>query len=141
MDTVGFHDEPELSGEPEEKFEPTQFTSTPFLLRRNLTLNELLDDVEDNVLYITLELEDEHEFFELKCTKVIGASREAGLSCVNTPPSDLLMLNPKSMRFTRAAIGSWTFQSTRDLERGSSLFVQMGQCYSLDAVSSDSDSN
>ena len=140
LDTIGFHDEAEATSEPQEVYEIVQFSSTPFVLRENETLVQLLGDVDESILYLTLEVPDESEFFELTCRPVIGASREPGFSCVNTPPADMLLLNPKSMRFSRAAIGSWTFQSQSDLERGSSLFVQLGQCYSLDSEA-DSDSS
>lgn len=135
VDTVGFHDGVEETGEPTEKFEIVQFASTPFVLRRNETLGLLLGEEDESLLYLTLEMTEEPDFFELTCREVVGASREPGYSCINTPPSDILLINPKSMRFSRSAIGSWTFQSQRDIESGSSLFVQMGQCYSLDSES------
>ena len=136
LETIGFHDEAESTEEPREEFEIARFSSTPFFLRQNETFMELLGEVDERLLYLTLEPEEEAEFFELTCRPVMGANREPGFSCTNTPPSDLLLINPKSMRFSRSAIGSWTFQSQGDLDRGSSLFVQMGQCYSLVSDSS-----
>ena len=138
LETIGFHDEAEVEGDPVEDFGPAKFKSTPFTLRENKTLSGLLDDDDDVNLFLTMQMAETNELFEFSCKTVLGANREPGYSCVNTPPSDILMLNPKSLRFSRAAIGSWTFQSESNLLTGSSLFVEMGQCYSLD---SDSDSN
>ncbi len=138
LETIGLHDEPEVEGDPVEAFGPAKFKSTPFMLRENKTLAALLDDADDVNLFITMQMEETNELFEFSCNTVLGANREPGYSCVNTPPSDILMLNPKSLRFSRAAIGSWTFQSETNLRTGSSLFVEMGQCYSLET---ESDSN
>ena len=138
LETIGFHDESESEGDPIESFGPAKFKSTPFILRENETLGGLLDDAGDVNLFMTMQMEETSELFEFSCKSVLGANREPGYSCVNTPPSDILMLNPKSLRFSRAAIGSWTFQSETNLRTGSSLFVEMGQCYSLE---SESDSN
>ncbi|MYD42846.1 MAG: hypothetical protein F4W90_03025 [Gammaproteobacteria bacterium] len=132
VETIGFHDGAEAEGEPVESFIPVNFKSVAFTLRENPTLEDLLDEDEQASLYMTMQNEDSGELFEFTCQDVLGANREQGYSCVNTPPSDILMLNPRSMRFSRAAIGSWTFQSTTALRTGSSLFVEMGQCYSLD---------
>lgn len=140
LETIGFHDEPEEEGEPVESFGPAKFKSTPFTLRENKTLSELLADSDDVSLFITMKMAETNELFEFSCQTVLGANREPGYSCVNTPPSDILMLNPKSLRFSRAAMGSWTFQSETNLRTGSSLFVEMGQCYSL-VPDSESDSN
>ena len=131
LETIGFHDEPEVESEPVEAFTPVNFKSTPFTLRENETFGELLADEDDVSLYVTMAIDETNDEFEFSCRNVLGANREPGLSCVNTPPSDILMLNPKSMRFSRAAIGSWTFQSNAALREGSSLFVELGQCYSL----------
>ena len=138
LETIGFHDEPEAEGDSVEAFSPAKFKSTPFTLRENKTLASLLDDADDVNLFLTMQMEETNELFEFSCKNVLGANREPGFSCVNTPPSDILMLNPKSLRFSRAAIGSWTFQSETSLLAGSSLFVEMGQCYSLEV---ESDSN
>lgn len=139
-ETIGFHDAPEdgVDAEPVEAFTPVNFKSTVFTLRENQTLGELLEDVDDTTLFLTMQMDDAGEIFEFSCKDVLGANREQGYSCVNTPPSDILMINPKSMRFSRAAIGSWTFQSDSALESGSSLFVEMGQCYSLSDTSDSS---
>ena len=137
LETIGFHDTPEEDADVIESFNPVKFKSTPFTLRTNETLGELLADTGDTQLFISMQMEQSAEIFEFACKEVLGANREPGLSCLNTPPSDILMINPKSMRFSRAAIGSWTFQSDAALRDGSSLFVEMGQCYSLET---DSDS-
>ena len=138
LETIGFHDEAEVEGDPVESFGPAKFKSTPFILRENKTLSGLLDDADDVNLFVTMQMEETNELFEFSCKTVLGANREPGYSCVNTPPSDILMLNPKSLRFSRAAIGSWTFQSETNLRTGSSLFVEMGQCYSLESESDSS---
>ena len=138
LETIGFHDTPEPDSDAVEAFNPVKFKSTPFTLRVNETLSELLADNADSQLFISMQMEESAEIFEFSCKEVLGANRELGFSCLNTPPSDILMLNPKSMRFSRAAIGSWTFQSDAALKDGSSLFVEMGQCYSLET---DSDSS
>ena len=138
IETIGLHDDSEVESDPVESFGPAKFKSTPFILRENKTLGGLLNDADDVSLFITMQMEETDELFEFSCKTVLGANREPGYSCVNTPPSDILMLNPKSLRFSRAAIGSWTFQSETNLRTGSSLFVEMGQCYSLE---SESDSN
>lgn len=140
METIGLHDDAE-EGDPIEVFQPAKFKSTPFTLRENVTLNQLLAESEDVSQFITLQLDDTVELFEFACHSVLGANREFGYSCTNSPPSDILMINPKTMRFTRAAIGSWTFPSDTTLQDGSSLFVELGQCYVLESSSSDSDSN
>ena len=142
IETIGLHDDAEGEEEAIEVFQPAKFKSTPFTLRENVTLNELLAESEDVSQFVTMQLEDTVELFEFACRTVLGANRELGYSCTNSPPSDILMINPKTMRFTRAAIGSWTFPSDSTVRDGSSLFVELGQCYVLESSEdSSSDSN
>ncbi len=129
LETIGFHDEPEVEDESDRGFSPVRFKSVPFTLRENKTLGGLLRDKGDNSLFITMQMAESIELIEFSCKTVLGANREPGYSCVNVPPSDILMINPKSMRFSRAAIGSWPFPSEASLDVGSSLFVEIGQCY------------
>lgn len=133
LDTIGLHDNKEEIGEPKESFEPARFERRAFTLRANDTLAELLTDRGDTDQFVTMTIDDLNDIFEFSCRQVMGASRELGFSCLNTPPSDILMINPKSMRYSRAAIGTWTFQSETGLKDGSSLFVELGQCYLLEA--------
>ena len=134
LETIGLHDEAEEAGEPEEKFEPARFERRPFTIRANETFSELLGETEQASLFVTMTIDELNEVFEFTCKEVMGANREPGFSCLNTPPSDILLINPKSMRYSRSAIGTWTFQSDADLVRGSSLFVELGQCYSLESA-------
>ena len=137
LDTIGLHDGKEESGEPKESFEPARFERRSFTLRSNDTFAELLAEEEQVDRFVTMTIDELNDVFEFSCREVMGVSRELGFSCLNTPPSDILMINPKSMRYSRAAIGTWTFQSDAGILDGSSLFVELGQCYLLEP-SSDS---
>ena len=75
-----------------------------------------------------MKLSDSEEVSEFTCEGVRGRGGQAGFSCRNTPPSEILMINPDTLRFTRSAIGSWTFFTPSDHETGASLFVEYGQC-------------
>ena len=93
---------------------------------------------ERNVdLYLTLQTEipgvDEDtesqlEATELECRRVRGADDSYGYSCVNLPPSEMLLINAQSLRFTRTAVGGWTFTGASDQQTGDSIFVEFGQC-------------
>jgi len=47
---------------------------------------------------------------------------------VNLPPSEMLLINVESLRFTRTAVGGWTFAGASDARGGDSIFVEYGQC-------------
>ena len=121
--TVGMHDHP---GTPE-AFDPAVFVASEFALRENALFMEHLRNAEDAApaLFVTMTANsgDETEF---ECRKVRGAGGATGYSCVNNPPAEILLLHPDRGRFTRSAVGGWTFPATQ--EGGASLFVEYGVC-------------
>ena len=121
--TVGMHDHP---GAPE-AFEAAVFVTSVFTLRENTLFMEHLARAEGGApaLYLTMTGAGGEET-EFECRAVRGAGGAAGQSCVNNPPAEILMLNPEDMRFTRSAVGGWTFTATR--EGGASLFIEYGTC-------------
>ena len=144
--TGGFHDDP--GGE--ESYAPALFHPQRFTLEENVVFMMNLGSVEGNAdLYLTMTREvaaaegeapvvDETE---LECRRVRGANDAVGYSCVNVPPSEMLLLNATSLRFTRTAVGGWTFsgpaaataepseaEAPVDPPGGDSIFVEFGQC-------------
>ena len=88
-------------------------------------------------LYLTLRMTDadpQSEFdpveTELECRQVRGADGSLGFSCVNLPPSEMLLLNVETLRFTRASVGGWTFTGAKDASNGDSIYVEYGRCAS-----------
>ncbi len=86
-------------------------------------------------LYLTLtrEVEDDSESTapettELECRTVRGANSAIGYSCVNLPPSEMLLINAQTLRYTRTAVGGWTFAGAAGELSGDSIFVEYGQC-------------
>lgn len=138
--TGGFHDYPEN----EELYEPALFHPRSFELEENLVFKRNLVDpvqAEDRGaiadLYVILRMPEldsdgatEVLETELECRQVRGADGSQGLSCVNLPPSELLLLNMETLRFTRASVGGWTFTGARDLRNGDSIYVEYGRCVS-----------
>ena len=122
VQTAGFHEFP-----PADNYQSVVFVNDVFDLRLNRVLTEGLDDGD---VYLTLSTEK--DLVELRCRQVAGAGRGRGLSCHDEPPAQFLLLNEKTLRFSRSAIGGWTFRSTRSDAEGDSIFVEIGQC---DAVS------
>jgi len=130
--TGGFHDYPEG----EERYEPALFHPQPFRLETNpVFMMNLAGDERTADLYLTLTRElpgadgdTEEETTELECRQVRGANDSDGFSCVNLPPSEMLLLNAQSLRFTRTAAGGWTFAGSTDNHEGDSIFVEYGQC-------------
>ena len=124
--TVGLHDHP---GDIE-RYEPVVFFENAFTLSENaMFMTRLLDTeegAEQTTLYVTLETHE--EAFEFECRGVRGWADKEGFSCVNNPPSEMLLIDPKSLRFTRSSIGGWTFYSASDRDAGASLFVEYGNC-------------
>ncbi len=147
LQTVGLHD---YAGAPE-SYEPSTFFESRFELRINTVLTRHLAATDSGLndaspdLFLTLRPRNAAPI-ELRCRQVQGRSGELGYSCTNTPPSELLLINPANLRFTRTSIGGWTFSDT-DVPAGpsgaaplpessttganlgdDSLFVEYGTC-------------
>jgi hypothetical protein len=139
--TGGFHDYP--GGD--ETYEPALFHPQSFTLEENPVFMINLAEGEKNVdLYLTMErpLKAEEgaaprfETTELECRQVRGTHGSRGYSCVNLPPSEMLLINADTLRFTRTAVGGWTFAgasvesdtSEPGAQGGDSIFVEYGQC-------------
>ena len=138
LQTAGLHD---YAGAPEH-YEPSTFFESRFDLRINRVLTRHLAEREPGVaeatpdLYLTLTPRNASSI-ELRCRQVQGRGGEFGYSCTNTPPSELLLINPNTMRFTRSSIGGWVFADSDAAERADdqaatlgddSLFVEFGTC-------------
>ena len=135
LQTVGLHDTKEAGVEAVENYEPSQFFASEFILTENRTFTELLSD-STSKWFVTMQFSDSVEKFEFTCTPVRGRSEETGYVCTNTPAQDILMINPGNNRFTRAAVGAWTFFHPSDLETGASLLVEHGSCNPLETSTS-----
>ena len=107
----------------EEVYEPAVFESQTFSLDNNPFVATHLRDVD-----VALTLTSGGETTEFACRHVRGANDARGFSCINSPPSDILLINPEAMRYTRAAIGGWTFYSATLESGGDSLFIEYGAC-------------
>ena len=129
--TVGLHDYVEAESKPVEAYEPSIFFASSFTLRENRTFATFLEQ-EDVAVYVTMTDEQSGDVSEFQCDTVRGTGDTFGYSCRNSPPSDILMLNPEKMRFTRGAVGGWTFYSTGEDHNGTSLFVEYGLCQRTD---------
>lgn len=127
--TVGLHDFAEE--EALEEYELIRFFESKFELRENKTFNELMGQ-EDGKFFLSMKLEDSEEISEFTCDTVRGRNGQEGLSCRNTPPSEIIMINKASLRFTRSAVGAWTFFTPSDHDTGASLFVEYGQCETIE---------
>ncbi|MDE0225546.1 MAG: hypothetical protein OXP28_10460 [Gammaproteobacteria bacterium] len=141
--TVGMHQYP---GDVEEIYKPAVFSRQTFELRENVFLMRHLpgakgDNDRDEVgeiagstrLYVTMRSGDGNEM-EFECRPVRGTGENRGYSCVNNPPSEMLLINPARARFTRSAIGGWTFYTPE-----ASLFVEYGTCVEQPSPESASD--
>ena len=130
--TGGFHDYPEGG----EDYEPALFHPQAFRLEENpVFMMNLLGDGGGVDLFLTMtrELTDADgrpvtESTELECRRVRGAHDSRGFSCVNLPPSEMILLNADTLRFTRTSVGGWTFAGATDAQSGDSIFVEYGQC-------------
>ncbi len=123
--TGGFHDHP---GEGE-VYEPALFHPIAFTLEENLIFMMNLRTSEGAAdLYLTLRTSEARET-ELECRQVRGSFGATGFSCVNKPPSEMLLINRDSLRFTRTAVGGWTFVGASDSHNGDSIFVEYGTCH------------
>lgn len=120
--TGGFHDYPD----DEESYVPALFNATPFRLDENVVFMTNLPEEPSVDLYVTLTAGEDPVTTELECRQVRGADGSLGYSCVNIPPSEMLLINPQTLRFTRTAVGGWTFAN--DVRGGDSIFVEYGTC-------------
>ncbi len=123
---VGLHDVLEEVS-PIESYETYEIPASRFNLFENLTFRDLLGD-EDVDLYLSFQAEDSSDVHEYTCTKIKGLGSRKGYSCVNSPPTDLLTIDPTSLRFTRASAGAWTLYTASELGRSTTLFVEKGTC-------------
>ena len=133
--TVGMHQYPEGA---DEVYMPAVFNEQTFDLRENaLFMRHLLGEpggaevdeqgdgpaAPDAVgLYVTMASADGVET-EFECRPVRGTADNRGYSCVNNPPSEMLLVNPERGRYTRSSIGGWAFYAPE-----ASLFVEYGTC-------------
>jgi len=126
--TGGFHDYP---GEGEH-YEPALFHPSTFVLEENVVFMRNLDLGNGGPdLYLVMRAQDSTES-ELQCRQVRGADNALGYSCVNTPPSEMVLINGETLRFTRTAVGGWTFSGARESLSGDSIFVEYGSCTPLE---------
>ena len=123
--TVGLHDYPTTS----ESYEPVVFEDSSFKLNLNKTLTRFAPDGKGEFVYLTFK--NENKLTELTCEPVLGAKGARGLSCVDKPPAELLLINLDNFRFTRSSIGGWTFLGADENNAGNSLFVEYGSCTAL----------
>jgi len=122
--TGGFHDYPE----DEESYVPALFNATPFRLDENVVFMTNLPEQPGVDLFVTLTAGEDPVTTELECRQVRGADGSLGYSCVNIPPSEMLLINRKTLRFTRTAVGGWTFAGANETHSGDSIFVEYGTC-------------
>ena len=130
LHTGGFHDYP---GD-EEVYEAALFHPGQFRLAENSFLMTNLAGKELGVdLYLTLARLDEIDReTELECRGVRGAANARGYSCVNNPPSEMLLINAETLRFTRTSVGGWTFAGATAADSGDSIYVEYGSCQSVE---------
>ena len=122
LQTAGFHDFPHN----EEAYEPVAFFESRFTLRINRALMRHLAPDADADVYMTLE--NGERVVELTCFEVRGSGGQQGLSCSNVPPSEFLLINTESLRFTHTSIGGWTFTGATENVAGDSIYVEYGEC-------------
>ena len=122
--TGGFHDYPD----DDESYVPALFNATPFRLEENVVFMLNLADDTGVDLYVTLTAGEDPVTTELECRQVRGADGSRGYSCVNLPPSEMLLINRETQRFTRTAVGGWTFTGATEARAGDSIFVEYGTC-------------
>ena len=122
--TGGFHDYPDDA----ESYVPALFNATPFRLDENVVFMLNLAEESAVDLYVTLTSGEDPVTTELECRQLRGADGSLGYSCVNIPPSEMLLINHDTLRFTRTAVGGWTFAGATDSHSGDSVFVEYGTC-------------
>lgn len=122
--TGGFHDYPD----DDDSYVPALFNSTPFRLEENVVFMTNLPEQPGVDLFVTLTAGEDPVTTELECRQVRGIDGSPGYSCVNIPPSEMLLINRQTWRFTRTAVGGWTFAGATAAESGESIFVEYGTC-------------
>lgn len=127
--TGGFHDYPDDA----ESYQPALFNSTSFRLEENRVFMLNLADQPGVDLFVTLTAGEDPVTTELECRQVRGADGSQGYSCVNIPPSEMLLINRETLRFTRTAVGGWTFAGATERHSGDSVFVEYGTCSPAEA--------
>ncbi len=126
--TGGFHDYPD----DKESYVPALFNSKPFRLEENRVFMANLPKRPGVDLYVTLTEGEDAVTTELECRQVRGVDGSPGYSCVNIPPSEMLLINRNNLRFTRTAVGGWTFAGATATQSGDSIFVEYGTCQKPD---------
>ena len=122
--TGGFHDYPD----DDERYVPALFHPANFVLEENVLFMINLDPGQGGPdLYLIMRDQDDVES-ELQCRQVRGVDDALGYSCLNTPPSEMLLINTETLRFTRTAVGGWTFSGATKSASGDSIFVEYGTC-------------
>ncbi|MFP6837686.1 MAG: hypothetical protein VB948_16445 [Pseudomonadales bacterium] len=122
--TGGFHDYP-AGGV---RYEPAVFHPASFVLEANGSSTITVEDRRgDPDLFLSMRGAGD-VVLELQCRQVRGTDRAWGYSCVNTPPSEMLLINGQTLRFTRTVVGDWTFPEVRESMFGDSIFVEYGSC-------------
>ena len=77
-------------------------------------------------LFVTLI--DKEDEVELTCNYIRGSGGDRGISCSNLPPSELVLINTETLRYTRTSIGGWTFAAASENSAGDSIYVEYGTC-------------
>ncbi|MDZ7670775.1 MAG: hypothetical protein U5Q16_15615 [Gammaproteobacteria bacterium] len=122
--TGGFHDYPD----DDESYQPALFNAAPFRLEENVVFMLNLPETPGIDLYVSLTAGEDPVTTELECRRVRGVDGSPGFSCVNIPPSEMLLINADTLRFTRTAVGGWTFAGATEVHNGDSIFVEYGTC-------------
>ena len=122
--TGGFHDYPDDDA----GYQPALFNATPFRLDENRVFMVNLADQPGVDLFVSLTSGEDPVTTELECRQVRGVDGSPGYSCVNIPPSEMLLINRDTLRFTRTAVGGWTFAGATENLGGDSVFVEYGTC-------------
>lgn len=122
--TGGFHDYPDDDA----GYQPALFNATPFRLDENRVFMVNLADQPGVDLFVSLTSGEDAVTTELECRRVRGVDGSLGYSCVNLPPSEMLLINRDTLRFTRTAVGGWTFAGATEAASGDSVFVEYGTC-------------
>lgn len=122
--TGGFHDYPDDDA----GYQPALFNATPFRLEENRVFMVNLADESAVDLFVSLTAGGDPVTTELECRQVRGLDGSPGYSCVNIPPSEMLLINRDTLRFTRTAVGGWTFAGATENAGGDSVFVEYGTC-------------
>jgi hypothetical protein len=122
--TGGFHDYPD----DDQSYAPALFNATPFRLEENQVFMLNLAREPGVDLFVTLTSGEDPVTTELECRQLRGADGSLGYSCVNIPPSEMLLINRDTLRFTRTAVGGWTFAGPTEEFSGDSIFVEYGTC-------------